>query len=550
MKKENKHTILYSIVRLVLFAAVFVVSFLGLEKRFRSDAKIHPVWKYAASEDHAPIDILFVGNSHTYSSVDGKMLSEATGLNIRELTCASANGVNVAADLEAFLNYEVPGVVVLEMCPFGADQINYDEMRKEKLGILFDHLDGIPDPDVRLRALLRVVSFEDVPAGLFQLFRSAMMWDRWSRDREAARTYDEYGAHVLFDVESGTGFFPNTVAKAYLTPSEGDTGLVPQNVEAFRSVIELAERYGFDIWIYNAPIFYYNQNYANLLRTAESMQNDHPCIRYIDNSMLHLAEIGIDRTDYYDEFHLNLDGMEKVSVWLGNRIAERLHTEFDINSRLQYKGCAVTMLENGNYRYEYETFCPGRHRFVYTKDGEEHDTGLTARNWFEEGALSAEEIETLYVTSRTAVKGEPGSIKHRFLPFTIESYSAKIMSGGIFLRNGSNFRGDLSYAWEVAGVGADAEEESAADAAADSAADAAMKEGTDPAEENTVRTTRLRHNNEIFLPFHESGTYEIRAITRQQSDGVTRVTPILTVSYDAESDRVVIEEALECVTVE
>jgi hypothetical protein len=208
------------------------------------------------------------------------------------------------------------------------------------------------------------------------------------------------------------------------------------------------------------------------------------------------------------------------------------------------------MLENGNYRYEYETFCPGRHRFVYTKDGEEHDTGLTARNWFEEGVLSAEEIETLYVTSRTAVKGEPGSIKHRFLPFTIESYSAKIMSGGIFLRNGSNFRGDLSYSWEVAGVGADAGTDPVGDAGTDPVADAAMNAGTDPAEANTVRMTGFRHNNEIFLPFSESGTYEIRAITRQQSDGVTRVTPILTVSYDAGLDRVVIEEALECVTVE
>ena len=455
MKKENKHTILYSIVRLVLFAAVFVVSFLGLEKRFHSDAKIHPVWKYVASEDHAPIDILFVGNSHTYSSIDGKMLSEATGLNIRELTCASANGVNVAADLEAFLNYEVPGVVVLEMCPFGADQINYDEMRKEKLGILFDHLDGIPDPDVRLRALLRVVSFEDVPAGLFQLFRSAMMWDRWSRDREAARTYDEYGAHVLFDVESGTGFFPNTVAKAYLTPSEGDTGLVPQNVEAFRSVIELAERYGFDIWIYNAPIFYYNQNYANLLRTAESMQNDHPCIRYIDNSMLYLNEIGIDRTDFYDMYHLNLDGMEKTSVWLGEKIAERVHTGFDTDSILQYKGCSVTMLENGRYCYEYETFCTGRHRFTYTKDGEEHDTGLTDANRFEEGALSEEEMKTLSVVSRTAQKGGTDMIRHRFLPLTIERYEVQILNGGIFLRNGSNFRGDLDFAWEITEKGAD-----------------------------------------------------------------------------------------------
>ena len=526
VKKENRHTILYSVLRLVVFAAVFAASFLGLEKRFHSDAKIHPVWKYVASEDHAPIDILFVGNSHTYSSIDGKMLSEATGLNIRELTCASANGVNIAADLEAFLNYEVPEVVVVELCPFGADKLNFEEMRNEKLGILFDHLDGIPDPDVQLKAVSRVAKFDDVPSGLFQLFRSALMWDRWSRNKEPSRTYDEYGAHRLFEVESDPGFFPNSVAKAYSTPSEGDTGLVPQNAEAFLSVIELAERCGFDLWIYNAPTYYYNQNYADLLRMAASLQKEHPCIRYIDNSMLHLTEIGIDRTDYYDVYHLNLDGMEKVSVWLGERIAERFHTGFDTDSLLQYKGCGVTMLENGNYRYEYETFCTGRHRFVYTKDGEEHDTGLSDANGFEEGALSDEEIRSLYVVSRTMRKGESGSIKHSFLPFTIEGYSAKILSGGISVRNRSNFRGDLDFAWEVTGV-----------RGSDAGADAVIK-------------TDFRHSNEIFIPFRESGTYEIRAITRQQSDGVTRVTPILTVSYDAGLDRIAIEEAVECVTIE
>ena len=521
VKKENRHTILYSVLRLVLFAAVFAVTFLGLEKRFYSDAKTHPVWRYAATEGHAPIDILFVGNSHTYSSVDGKMLSEATGLNIRELTCASANGVNVAADLEAFLNYEVPGTVVIELCPFGADKLNFEEMRNEKLGILFDHLDGIPDPDVQLKAVSRVAKFDDVPSGLFQLFRSALMWDRWSRDKEPSRTYDEYGAHRLFEVESSSGFFPDTVAKAYSTPSKVDTGLVPQNVEACLSVIDLAERCGFELWIYNAPTFYYNRNYADLLRMAESLQKEHPCIRYIDNSMEHLTEIGIDRTDYYDVHHLNLDGMEKVSVWLGERIADRFHTGFETDLLLQYKGCAVTMLENGNYRYEYETFCPGRHRFVYKKDGEEHDTGLTAANWFEESALSEEEIRTLEVISRTAEKGGSGSIRHSFLPFTIEGYRAKIVSSGIYIRNESNFRGDLTFAWQIANKDTGAVEE-----------------------------MDFRQTNEIWLPLRESGTYEIRALTRQQSDGVTRETPVLTVSYDAGLDQAVIEKKQEGTTVE
>ena len=535
MKRENGRKILYGFLRLALFAAVFAVSFLGLEKRFYSDAKTHPVWKYAASEGHAPIDILFAGNSHTYASVDGRLLSEATGLNIRELTCASVNGVNVAADLEAFLHYEVPKVVVVELCPFGTRS---NELKKENLGIVFTHFDGIPDRGLQLQAISRMVPLEDVPAGLFQLLRSALMWDRWSRDPKVSRTYDEYGAHRLFDVESSTSFYPDTVTKAYFTPSKGGVSLVDQNAEAFLSVIDLAERYGFEIWIFNAPTYFYNRNYAELLRMAVSLQKEHPCIRYIDNSMLHLDEIGIDRTDFYDVHHLNLDGMEKTSVWLGEKIAERFRTGFDTDSILQYKGCGVTMLENGNYSYEYETFCAGRHRFTYTKDGEEHDTGLTDENRFEEGALSAEEMKTLYVVSRPAEKGGDDSIRHRFLPFTIEGYSAKILNGGIFLRNESNFRGDLEFAWQVMDKGATAEAVSGAE-------ETESASGSEEAD-----AVDFRQSNGVFLPFRESGTYGIRAVTRQQSDGVSRATDIMTVTYDAGSDRITIEKAAECVTVE
>ena len=128
-------------------------------------------------------------------------------------------------------------------------------------------------------------------------------------------------------------------------------------------------------------------------------------------------------------------------------------------------------------------------------------------------------------------KGESGSIRHSFLPFTIEGYSAKIQSGGILIRNRSNFRGDLDFAWEITEKGAD--------------------EGTSGSDEGISEgRTRFRQINEIFLPLHEGGTYEIRAITRQQSDGVTRVTPILTISYDAGLDKTVIYKAAECVAVE
>lgn len=509
-----------ALIRLVVFICVFFAAFMAVDRLFFSGSNIHPTWEYAAQPGHDPIDILFVGNSHTYTSIDAELLTQATGLNVRELTCASVNGEIVAADLAAFLEYEVPKVVVLEMCPFGAT--NFEEMRNDKIGLVYEHFDGIPNPLWRLRILAGVASPKDIPAGLSQLFRGNMMWSRWTFDHGSRSTYDRYGAkrqyQVYYDYRFDSEAISAQYGKAMLEDPEGS--MDPTNLEAFEEILELAEKHDFEIWIYNAPTATYDARYARPLSKIISMQGEYPRLRFIDNSMVALPEIGLERTDYYDAGHLNPNGMEKITVWMGKLIADRFQCEFKPDAQAAYKETTVRMLEDGNYRYTFDIFGEGERRFVYSVGDKRVDTGFTDQDWIDEAALTQWEIGRFWVYVRSTEAGAEER-QYRFVPFTIEHYGASIKSSEtIEIKNESNFSNELLFAWYVTNK-----------------------------ETNEVEKYPYSNSNIFSYTFAESGTYLFRAYTRQQPEDYRRFTDILTVTYDAETGTLSVDEALDCVTV-
>ena len=340
MNTTQKHAKLLALGRLCLFAIIFCSLFLALESFFFSDDQVHPTWAYVSDPDHKPIDILFVGNSHTYTTIDAELLSKATGLNIRALTCASINGEIAEANIEAFLNYEIPKVLVLEMCPFTAK--NFDAMRTNNLGIVLQHFDSIPNILTRFKALTKVTSLENIPSGVFQLLRNTMMWNRWENTTAADLGYDAYGSNRKYQVHYDPLFSPEELAVSYSSPVPNENvGMHATNQTAFIHILDLATKNNIDVWVYNAPICHFDQSYASALSYVDTLRDQYPCIKHIDNSMLQLADIGITRTDFYDSGHLNPNGMEKTSIWMANLIAKRFHTDAQTNDLLIYKNTST-----------------------------------------------------------------------------------------------------------------------------------------------------------------------------------------------------------------
>ena len=288
-KKKNWLALL----RLVIFSCIFILIFCVMEEKLHENTFEHPTWTYATSPDNEPIDILFVGNSHTYTSIDSEVISLATDLNVRSLTCSSINGEVVAADLEAFLKYSVPQVVVLEMCPFTVD--NFEEMRTKKVGLVFEHLDAIPDLGTRLLTVGQITDFENVPSGTFHLLRNSSMWSRWKNSSMNLYGYDAYGTNkkMCTGITWIPNYNPETINTEYnlYTPVEASMGMNERNQKALTKILDLSQKYNFEVWIYNAPLASFNSTYADALNYINSIKADYPTIKYIDNSNLYSSKI-------------------------------------------------------------------------------------------------------------------------------------------------------------------------------------------------------------------------------------------------------------------
>ena len=56
-----------------------------------------------------------------------------------------------------------------------------------------------------------------------------------------------------------------------------------RNRKALERIIQLSEKYGFDIWIYNAPLSEFREEYSNALSYVYSLQEENASIKYIDS---------------------------------------------------------------------------------------------------------------------------------------------------------------------------------------------------------------------------------------------------------------------------
>ena len=522
MNKTQEYPKIRALIRLCAFSLVFFLMLFTLDSYLFSGSNIHPTWAYISDPEHEPVDILFVGNSHTYTTIDAEYISKATGLNVRALTCPSINGEISATIVEAALHYEVPEVIVLDICPFSVN--NFEDMRTDYLGLVLQHLDGIPDYLLRLKAVSQIAPFESIPSGVFQLLRNTLMWDRWKTMPYSA-SYDAYGSSKTYDVYFAREMEPSNIRESFLSFSSSypDYRMFEQNQIALHKILALAEEKNIDIWIYNAPIAGFSITYGTTLAYIDSIRDSQPCIRYVDNAMLHLDTIGITKTDFYDAGHLNPNGMYKVSAWMAEKIGERYQLHLDPDPQTMYKDSSVSMLTDNTYCYSFTATGENLYRFVYTKGQTEVDTGYSNQNFFVDTCLTKKELESVqvYVLTADLADDDSNAVCYRFLPYVVESYTATIKDNHTLeITNESNFSENLTFAWDFID-----------------------KETEERYEYAYAVSPTVSHT------FSKSGTYNIRAFTRQISDNTCRAADIMTITYDADTDQLTLDSSSDCITI-
>ena len=108
------------IIHVIGFLIVFCFTFMIIEMLLFNRNDVNSVW---GKIEDTEIDILLMGKSHIYTSLNAEVLSEATGLEIDCLASGSQYMEQTLENLKVVLKYQVPKYIVLETNCFCSDFI-------------------------------------------------------------------------------------------------------------------------------------------------------------------------------------------------------------------------------------------------------------------------------------------------------------------------------------------------------------------------------------------------------------------------------------------
>ncbi|MBR3874555.1 MAG: hypothetical protein IKJ26_10375 [Clostridia bacterium] len=403
-----KRPFLRMLLRLICFVLILTALVFVLDIALFDSSTVTPVWQAVRDGSTDPVDVLFVGNSHTYASLNDSVMRQALDKNVQILRCSSANGGIAAAMLEAYLHYNVPKLIVLECNPFMVD--NYATMRGDLRGIVYQSFDGIPGYWQKAKALSAVMDAENVPAGMFQLFRPTGMWNRWQQTAPAAPGYEPYHSFTFqYD------FHAADLEDYYRIPddSSSQSDLLPANQQALNRIIALSEEQDFELWLIVAPIAHYAEEYRQAMQQLYAISQNCDRITLFDNSMEQLEAIGLTARDFYDAGHLCRRGSEKYTQHMIGLLASHYGIQPDYSHILAYRTEDTVLCEDG-LQLHMECYGDALYQFLYPDANEKN----YETNWSPENTITlpADILpETVTVRMKLASDPEGETLSYAFM---------------------------------------------------------------------------------------------------------------------------------------
>ena len=357
------------------FIMLFIGLFLGMDRFFYDKSNTSPVWEIIQNPKSKELDILFIGSSHAYTAINPLIINEALGLHTAVLS-SSAQPMDLAyADLKTLLHYKKPRVIVLEA--YSVEGSAKDIYSQGKEGYLYNDLDGVRNPFYRACMVSEVLDWSRWLEGFSQLFRPMLTWKRLSNVINPPESYGnkKFGAILGFEPRSGINkegvrklvkmdvLEQANIAKLDLQPDEKTivqdyNGFFPH----FYKFIQLADQENIPVYIIKSPVA--RSGYVDLMKEIERVSRQYKIVKGVYNYNTQLTTIGLSIEDFFDSGHLNRVGSGKFTVFLTDRIGDRLNRKPDYSKVCYYKDESAEPLPNGLYRYRVETFPNSLLRFV------------------------------------------------------------------------------------------------------------------------------------------------------------------------------------------
>ena len=357
------------------FVCIFTGLFLALDHIFWDKSNTSPVWEMIQDSKSDDLDILFIGSSHAYTTINPLIINEALGIRTAVLS-TSAQPMDLAyADLKTLLQYKKPKVIVFEA--FKVKGLAKELCKLGKEGYLYNDLDGVRNPFYRARMVTEVLDYNRWLEGFSQLFRPMLTWKRFNNIMNPPKSYGNKSYGNLL------GFFPkeglykkgikeqlkvdtleqNNIAKLRnITDSKTGPGDESDSFYFLHKFLQLTDQENIPVYIIKSPVA--RDGYVSLMKEVEQVSRQHTSVKGIYNYNTQLTAIGLSIEDFFDSGHLNRIGSGKFTMYLTDRIGERLHKKPDYSKVCYYKNESVELLPNGLYRYHVDTFPNSLVKFV------------------------------------------------------------------------------------------------------------------------------------------------------------------------------------------
>ena len=307
----------------IIFILVFILCGMGFRYLLIDDTQSYTRLMMHEFYNQKNIDILFVGSSHCYASLDPSITDEIFGMNTFNAgSSLQAQDASFALIREAAERYQVKQIY-MEMYYLMMDNDEYKD-REQMTGtyIISDYM----RPSLnKLRFLLQASS----PAYYVNSFLPARRnWEKLLHPSEMAETLRKKAAATYRDYQPiggyrVKGFVANSgdIPGGLLLDNAGFDSIHPENASAdwlrtIRLIIEWCEKKGIQLTLFSAPMTLFQTaglgNYDDYIGLVRSM-TEGTSVRYVDFNLCR-EEIFDQTPDLFsDAGHLNEKGAERFS---------------------------------------------------------------------------------------------------------------------------------------------------------------------------------------------------------------------------------------------
>ncbi len=307
---SRRRSVFRKIIKGILFPLIFALLFFFIQRILEAKwmNKDHlptlSMNEYESLEDNS-VDVLFLGTSQVYSSVDPMLIYEETGITSYVI---SAGGMRFDLDyaaLQAAVKTQNPKVVFLD-----ASEIRNGDSKNEK--DVRPMLDQLPISSSKLYYLFNY-DLDDITVlnGLFPLLRYHSRWDSLDASDWEYAIWDipmtsVRGHYISYEVVETHWRFDKGKDKEFTVPERPKTYL--------KKIVSFCEENGIEFVFYKLPTVAWKSRFSNAAQDLADELGIPYWEMYFDND-----KIGVDpKTDFRDENkHMNQYGAEKVSSYLG-----------------------------------------------------------------------------------------------------------------------------------------------------------------------------------------------------------------------------------------